>query len=73
MSSKFENVTVDEGTKILVQLDTKFGDIDVRYEKWIWDGITGENLIFLSEDIAQLTENEIIDQIRKSTLSTKSD
>ncbi|MBU0473978.1 MAG: hypothetical protein KKF62_07415 [Bacteroidetes bacterium] len=28
---------------------------------------------FLSEDIADLTDNEIIDQIRKSTLSTKSD
>ncbi|MBU0473979.1 MAG: hypothetical protein KKF62_07420 [Bacteroidetes bacterium] len=46
MSSIFENVAVDEDTKILVHLDTKFGDIDVRYEKWIWDGVTGESLIF---------------------------
>ena len=28
---------------------------------------------FLSVDIADLTDNEIIDQIRKSTLSIKSD
>jgi len=71
--SKFESVPLEEDVTMITQLDTNFGEYDVRYEKWSWDGIVAESLIFLTEDIANITDSEIIEQIRNSTLSPKSD
>lgn len=71
--SKFESVPLEEDVTMNIQLDTKFGEYDVRYEKWSWDGIVAESLIFLTEDITNLTDSELFDQIRKSTLSPKAD
>ena len=50
---------IENGTKILFELNAKLDDYDVLYQMWVWDGITAESFIFLSTDIATLTDDEV--------------
>ncbi|MCW3786859.1 hypothetical protein [Plebeiibacterium sediminum] len=59
MTDKFKNVLLDEDTKIIKQKECKVGDIDVLYQKWIWDGVLGESIIFAEEDVRDYNEQEI--------------
>jgi len=68
MSSKFENVPVENDTDILFELEANLGDYDILYQKWYWDGITAESIIFLTEDLDGLGAEEIIEEVRKSPL-----
>ena len=70
--SKFSNVPVEDDTKILVSLENKLGERDVLYQKWFWDGITAESLIFASDDVVSLTDNELKAEVQTSPL-VKSD
>lgn len=70
MSSKFENVPVEEDTKILFELEAKLGGCDVLYNKWYWDGITAESLIFDNDDIADMSLEVLESEVRSSPLVT---
>ena len=59
MSDKFDAVPIEVDTQILFQLNAKLDDYDVLYQMWVWDGITAESFIFLSTDIATLTDDEV--------------
>ena len=59
MNNKFTSVPIENGTKILFELNAKLDDYDVLYQMWVWDGITAESFIFLSTDIATLTDDEV--------------
>lgn len=65
---KFENVKTDEDTVITSQVECMFGDYDVLYQKWIYDGIDAESLIFCNDDIATSPLNDLVDDVRKSPL-----
>ncbi len=69
MSNKFDGVTTDEDTKILLSEVTNFGDYKVKYERWIWDGISAESLIFFNDDIAGTTEDKLKNQILGSPIA----
>ncbi len=66
MTGKFDNVPVDDDTRIILQLETRLGPYDVLYQKWVWDGITAESLIFSNEDIAGIDEEDLIREVRAS-------
>lgn len=68
MSSRFDNVPVEEDTTILFQLEVTLGKYEVLYEKWCWDGITAESIIFVNEDVSNLDEKEIEQEVRSSPL-----
>lgn len=68
MESKFKNVRVEPDTKILFQVDAKFGEYPVRYQKWYWDGIIAESLIFDENDIAAFTDQGLESEVRSSPL-----
>lgn len=68
MSSKFENVPVESDTRILFQKELKCGDYDALHQKWFWDGIKAESLIFYSEDISELGDGDIQREVRSSPL-----
>lgn len=68
MKNKFDNVPVEEDTKILFSTIAKFGDYDVQYEKWKWDGIYGEGLIFFNDDIEDTSEDKLKIEIQDSPL-----
>jgi len=65
---KFLNVPVEDDTVILVSLGSKLGERDVLYQKWVWDGITGESLIFVSDDVASLSDGQLEADVRTSPL-----
>jgi hypothetical protein len=59
ISDKFDAVPIEADTQILFQLNAKLDDYDVLYQMWVWDGVTAESFIFLSSDIADLTDEEV--------------
>jgi len=54
--SKFQNVPVEEDTKILFQAEGTLGEYRVLYQIWVWDGIFAESIIFAE----QFQEDEIL-------------
>jgi hypothetical protein len=66
--SKFRNVPVDEDTRILFQLEAMLGEYEILYQKWYWDGITAESIIFYSEDVSNLDDQAIEEEVRSSPL-----
>jgi len=68
MSDKFKNVPVEEGTNIIFSLEAQFGDYEILYQKWSWEGVTAESLIFDSRDVAGLTDGELIAEVKTSPL-----
>lgn len=66
--NKFNNVPIEEDTKIIFQLQETLGEYDILYQKWFWDGITAESIIFANEDIAELTDKEIEEEVKDSPL-----
>ena len=64
--NKFSNVPVEDGTKILFSVESKLGERDVLYQKWSWDGITAESFIFVSADVAGMTDAELEEEARTS-------
>ena len=72
MTSKFEQVPSDEDTRIIFQQETKFADYDVLYQMWNWDGITGESIIFASEDVSELRDDELEGELKRSPVLKES-
>jgi hypothetical protein len=68
MENKFENVPIDEGTDIIYQAIVNFGEYPVLYQKWRWEGIIAESLIFDSNDVGKLSDSEIEAAVRTSPL-----
>ena len=68
MIAKFADVSDDADTKILFQQVAKFGDLDALYQKWIWDGIQAESLIFADSDIADRSVVALEQEVRESPL-----
>ena len=59
MKNRFNTVPVESNTTILFQQKGKLCGYDIRYEIWSWDGIEAESIIFLNDDVAGLTDQEI--------------
>ena len=68
MMSKFNNISEQKDTKIIFRAETRFGDFDVVYEKWEWDGILAESIIFDEDDVSEMDDDEIINQVKDSPL-----
>ena len=66
--SKFNNIPVEKDIKIIFREETRFGDFDVVYEKWKWEGILAESIIFDEDDVSEMDDNEIINQVKDSPL-----
>ena len=71
MSKKFENVPVEKDTKILFRQEARLGKFEVMYEMWSWEGVSAESLIFASGDVAEMTDQELEQEVRKSPLVKK--
>ena len=71
MTNKFKNVPVEGDTRILFRQEAKFGTYEVLYEMWSWEGISAESIIFASDDISDLTDEELEQEVRQSPLVKK--
>mgnify|MGYP000296850528 FL=1 len=65
---KFDNVPTEADTAITLSLESKFGEYDVLYQQWIWDGIQANSLIFDNDDIADIELQSLIEEVRNSPL-----
>jgi len=59
--NKFENVTVEDDTAIIISEDWKHGNIDCLFQVWIWDNIKGESLIFVADEVNDISDEELRD------------
>ena len=66
--SKFNNIPEQKDTEIIFRAETRFGDFDVVFERWKWDGILAESIIFDEDDVSEMTDDEIITQVKDSPL-----
>lgn len=71
MNEKFKNLPVEEDTQIIASFETKIEDYDVVYQKWYWDGIYAESIIFCNDDVAELTEAQIKNEVAENTALLK--
>jgi hypothetical protein len=71
MSDKLKNVPVEEDTRILFRKEARLGNYDVLYERWSWEGISAESLIFSNDDVSDLTDEDLEQEVRKSPLVKK--
>ena len=66
----FKSLPEDEETKTLKRVLIKTGNYYALFEKWSWEGIIGNSLIFCNEDIINLTDEELSDICRGSGFYT---
>ncbi|SDX61448.1 hypothetical protein [Thiocapsa roseopersicina] len=62
--SKFNEVPVEADTRVLFQEQTTLGTYDVLHQKWVWDGITAESIIFANEDVTDVTDHDLEMQVK---------
>ena len=67
-TEKFDGVEADEGTTILHRQEATLGNYDVLYEKWFWNGISAESIIFANEDVTDKSDEYIIAEVKTSPL-----
>ena len=66
--SKFDNVPVENDVTILVEAEAMLGEYPILYQQWVWDGIEAESIIFATEDVAGLEDDEILKIVKKSLM-----
>ncbi len=59
MSGKFDAVSVEPDTQIIASLEVKMGDYDILYQKWYWEHVTAESFIFVTADVAIMSDEEL--------------
>ena len=64
MSNKFKNIPVEEDTKILMSSPMRWGELDIVYQKWNWEGIRAESIIFLNEDVKEMSDEALESVVR---------
>ena len=68
MNTKFKNVPNDEDTTIEFSRILDIEGVEVLYQKWRWEGVVAESLIFSAEIAARLSREEILQLASKSGL-----
>lgn len=54
---KFNGINIEPDTVIKSYKYLKIDDIDCRYEKWFWEGIGAESLIFCTKELRSTQES----------------
>ncbi|OQX12113.1 MAG: hypothetical protein BWK76_18190 [Desulfobulbaceae bacterium A2] len=57
---KFAQVPKDEDTRILRQHRVLVDEREALFQQWAWECITGNTLIFATEDVADLTDADLL-------------
>lgn len=65
---KFDNVSAEPDTTVLYQQEAVLGGYEVLYQKWHWDGITAESIIFSTDDACNLTDDQLELEVKTSPL-----
>jgi len=68
MQNRFKDVPQDSNTVIIFESTMKFEDNDILYQKWTSDGIMAESIIFVSNDIKDMSDEELEEYVRSSDI-----
>lgn len=68
LSVRFQNLPVDEDTKILHSSEKELAQFKILFQTWIWDGVYGESFIFVQQDVKHLSQEEILDLAKSSPI-----
>lgn len=68
MSEKFKNVPNDPDTNVILQKVANIDEYEVLYQAWVWEGIKAESVIFVSDDIKQLSDAQLEEMMRELPL-----
>jgi len=71
--NKFDFVPLDEGTVITLSIEKKFNDFDVLFQKWTYEGVQAESLIFANADRDHLTDDLLFNMVRDDPINTGGD
>ena len=71
MNEKFNDIPMDKDTKILFSSPMKWGNLDIVYQKWNWEGILAESIIFLNEDVEDMDDEALESTVRVGPLVGK--
>jgi len=63
LSEKFQAIEVDPDTRIITREEKKLAGLDTVHENWVWGSIMGESYIFANEDVAQLSDEELLETL----------
>ncbi len=67
MSSRFNDVSQENVVTVIFEQETTLGNYEVLFQKWHANGIAGNSFIFVTDDIAELNDNELEELIRTSS------
>lgn len=59
MSCRFKDIPSDLDTRILFQQELPLGDYPVLYQKWSWDGLIAESIIFESDTVESFDDSKL--------------
>jgi hypothetical protein len=59
VNDKFKAIPVEEDTRILQKKLMTVNGIDARFERWAWECVIGESLIFVTEEISNLSDEQL--------------
>ncbi len=60
LMDKFKDVPVEKETKVISRKIIKLDTLEAQHEKWRWDGITAQSIVFAEADIKDQTEEQLI-------------
>ena len=59
MTNEFENIPVEEDTRVLSRNFLEMAGFEVCHEVWCYEGITAESIIFREDDVSGKSDDEI--------------
>lgn len=66
--NQFANVPIDSDTTVISQSQITVQGINALHQHWHWDGVRAESLIFVTEDVVDLTPDTLKDMLRREGL-----
>jgi hypothetical protein len=66
--SAFTDVPVEKDTRLINVTNVLFEGIEARYEAWVWEGILAETLIFHSDTVAHMSDEELESFVERNML-----
>ncbi len=71
MTNLFDNIPVDSETNIITEYQAKFDKYHILYQKWHWQGIHAESIIFINDEILDFSEDSLIEFVKDSPMIKK--
>ena len=69
MMKKFESIPADDGMQLFSQSAIEFDGYDAIHQRWRLDGVKGESVIFVTAEVAALSDEELKAMVLNSPIA----